>query len=146
MAWPRSLGDSPSLSQRPLVSHADLKPSVHLEGLTALEELRIAGIPITDEGMKHLSGLTALRVLQIYDDQANVGDSGVSALKDMRRLEYLWISGPITDRGLGQLEHLESLRFLYARSRMISDAAVQYLKQKLPILQEVRIDAPEANR
>ncbi len=60
----------------------------------------------------------------------------------MRRLEYLWISGPITDRGLEQLEHLESLRFLYVRSRAINDAAVEELKRKLPILQEVRIEAP----
>ncbi len=152
------LGDPPSLRHlRPLrslkrltlngsgrfQSDADL---VHLDGLTALEYLRISGIPITDEGMKHLAGLTALRVLQIYDNQVKVGDSGLSALKDMRRLEYLWISGPITDRGLEQLAHLESLRFLYVRSRTIHDAAVEELKQKLPILQEVRIDAPGTNR
>jgi hypothetical protein len=85
-------------------------------------------------------------LLQVYDDQVKVGDNGLSALKNMRRLEYLWINGPIADRGLEQLKHLESLRFLYVRSRTINDATIVELKQKLPMLQEVRIDAPGADR
>jgi len=148
------LGDPPSLRHlRPLrtlkrlsftgnrrfPSDADL---IYLKGLTNLEYLRIGGVPITDEGMKHLAGLTALRVLQLYDGQIKVGDDGLLALKDMQKLEYFWVRGPITDRGLEHLKPLASLRVLNVQSRTISEEAVAELKQKLPMLQEVVIRAP----
>jgi hypothetical protein len=39
----------------------------HLKGLTALQELSLWRTPVTDAGLQHLKGLTGLRVLCLCD-------------------------------------------------------------------------------
>jgi hypothetical protein len=52
----------------------------HLAGLTALERLWLIGTQVTDAGLAHLSRLTALEVLWLDDTQ--VTDAGVRKLKE----------------------------------------------------------------
>ena len=52
---------------------------VHLAGLTALKTLWLATGQITDAGLVHLAGLTALKTLTLYDTQ--VTDVGVAELQ-----------------------------------------------------------------
>ena len=51
----------------------------HLTGLTALRVLWIRDTPVTDAGLAHLSGLTALQRLALSDTQ--VTDGGVAELQ-----------------------------------------------------------------
>ncbi|MBC8873173.1 MAG: hypothetical protein H8E44_27380 [Planctomycetes bacterium] len=50
----------------------------HLTGLTNLSHLSLSGTPVTDDGLRHLTGLTSLRSLDVCDTQ--VTDEGVMEL------------------------------------------------------------------
>lgn len=64
---------------------------VHLAGLTELQELNLSlNAWVSDEGLKHLKGLTNLRLLRLYG--ANVGPEGIRGLK--KALPRLRIEGP----------------------------------------------------
>ena len=52
---------------------------VHLAGLTALERLYLRGTQITNAGLAHLTGLTALEFLTLFRTQ--VTDVGVAELQ-----------------------------------------------------------------
>lgn len=115
----------------------------HLAGLTRLEELSISGIPIEDEGLEHLAELTSLRNLRLYDrDLIRVGDAGLRHLKDMRKLQVLQITGPITDHGLDHLRPLKSLQYLTMGTHMLSESSIEDLKREIPWLQYVRKNEP----
>ena len=52
---------------------------VHLAGLTALEELHLRGTQVSDAGLAHLAGLTALKELRLSYSQ--VTGAGVAELQ-----------------------------------------------------------------
>lgn len=109
-----------------------------LKPLTELEILEIRADSITNQGLKHIGGLSGLRVLNLirsrrfnYDDVSlkylsplvnlrkldlsgsAVTDAGMVYLKDMKGLEDLDLSGlDITDTGLEHLVGLARLKYL----------------------------------
>jgi hypothetical protein len=97
----------------------DFEPAefAHLSGLTKLETFEYAG-RITDEGIKHLASLTAMKYLALRN--ADVTDQGLKALSGMKNLDFLVIGGRITDDGLIHLEALPSLRFLSLETKTVS--------------------------
>ena len=106
----------------------------HLAGLTRLETLEYSGV-ITDEGVKHLAGLTAMTYLALRN--ADLTDLGLKAFSGMKSLDFLVIGGRITDNGLQNLQALKSLRFLSLDTRLVSFEGVRALKSRLPSLQTV---------
>jgi len=51
----------------------------HLKGLTALEVLHLFGTQVSDAGLEHLKGLTALKQLTLHGTQ--VSDAGIEELE-----------------------------------------------------------------
>lgn len=125
--------------------------------LTQLEHLRIRGSSIGDDGLKALSTMPNLRVLNLpqgkFTDAGlaqlkllpklqmlrigspQVTDEGIATLKDfpsLRRVHLIDI--PITDRGLADLQSIPKLESLYLDGANISDAAVDELFRKRPNL------------
>ena len=61
---------------------------------------------ITDAGMAHLAGLTALERLSVGGPELT--DHGLSNLVNMKRLTQLYLTGNFTDKGLRHLEGLKA--------------------------------------
>jgi RNA polymerase sigma factor (sigma-70 family) len=115
----------------------DFEPAefAHLSGLTNVETLEYAGL-LTDEGVKHLAPLSAMRYLALRN--ADLTDEGLKALSAMKSLDFLVIGGRITDQGLRHLEALKSLRFLALDTKLVSLEGIRELKSKLPSLHTVQ--------
>jgi len=75
----------------------------HLTGLTALEELDLWNTPITDAGVVHLTGLTALK--RLYLNNTQITDASLVHLTGLMALERLWIYGTqVTEVGVAKLQ------------------------------------------
>jgi hypothetical protein len=88
---------------------------VHLRGLTGLRELHLwSWGQLTGAGLAHLAGLTDLRVLSLFNG-ARVGDDALACLAPFPHLESLGLSrcGLVTDAGLARLAGRAALRELY---------------------------------
>ena len=66
-------------------SDDDLRP---LEGLKKLELLNLAHTLVTDAGLAHLRGMTALRELDLTG-RSGVTDAGLASLAGLRKLQTL---------------------------------------------------------
>ena len=119
-AWLRKrLGDeffqevtSVQFLERSNVTDRDLAP---LESLDRLEELAIHGAPITDSGLKHISNLTELRILSLWETRG-VSDAGLVHLAELTKLQTLNLYRcGITDAGLVHLRRMTDLDSLIAR-------------------------------
>jgi len=86
---------------------------------------------ITDAGLAHLETLSALTTLHVAGQRLT--EDGLSHLEGLSKLEQLMLSGPgLTDAGLGHLERLTRLRMLMIYSRDVSAEAQEALRIKLP--------------
>ena len=98
---------------------------------------------LTDAGLAHLAGLTAMERLVIGG--AGVTDGGLSSLANMHRLDSLNVTGNFTDEGLRRLEGLTSLRYLWVYSgNNFSPAAKERLRKSLPNLYSFTADDDRA--
>jgi len=106
----------------------------HLAGMSALKTVVLFGERpnpnITNAGLEHLKGLTNLEILNLYGTR--VTDEGLRHLQNMQRLRALILSPQITDAGLEHLEGLAGLRTLEITGTQITDAGVERLEQALP--------------
>jgi hypothetical protein len=111
-----------------------------LANLTRLKELWLAGAGISDEGIKHLSGLTNLESLGIAG-QSRITDVGLKYLANMQKLYRLRIhDGHFGDRALQYLENLPSLRWLELTSdNAFSNRAIRRFKEKNSNLEQLRL-------
>jgi hypothetical protein len=123
-----------------------------LECLTNLSQLRALSFyccsGITDDGLKHLHGLTGLKYLQLYrEDSLRAGfrgtlitDGGLVHLKDLASLENLNLIGQrITDKGMVEIAALTNLRGLLLRGDQITDAGLKQL-HRLKHLRQLHLD------
>ena len=85
-----------------------LAPISHLTGL---QILILYGTGITDEQMKYLKPLRALRALEL-SNEFSISSAGMAALKDLPALEYLSLDPGLTDAGLKHVGQLHNLRWL----------------------------------
>ena len=103
----------------------------HLSGLTNLQVLILWDIDVGDDGLKHLSGLTNLEALTLEGTQVT-GD-GLKHLSGLTNLGTLHLEGKkITDDGLKHLSGLTNLLWLSLKDTQVSDDGVKMLQQKLP--------------
>jgi hypothetical protein len=83
-----------------------------LSSLTLLESLEIGSLGITDEGVKHLAGLTRLKRLGLFGC-SRLTDESLRTISQLRSLENLSIShGYLTISGLTMLNSMTNLKNL----------------------------------
>jgi Leucine-rich repeat (LRR) protein len=85
-----------------------LAPISHLTGL---QILMLSQTGITNEQMKYLKPLRALRALEL-SNEFSISNTGMAALKDLPALEYLSLDPGLTDAGLKHVGQLHKLRWL----------------------------------
>ncbi len=108
---------------------------VCLANLTKLNRLRITGVGIDDEGVKHLSGLTNLEFLNIIcPGESRITDEAFKYLSNMDKLNRLYIKdGCFTDKALDYLDEMPSLTTLELTSDdAFSNRAIREFQQKNP--------------
>lgn len=131
----------------------DDKGAAFLGELRGLKHLNLSRVPygerrgdvglITDAGMKHLAGLTQIRILNL--SETGISDGGLRHLKGMMDLEELVLSSTaITDAGLEHLKALRSLKFL-SLDTGVTPAGLQGLRVALPQL-HIRREVPRHYR
>jgi hypothetical protein len=121
---------------------------VHLENLTALEELVLPEFPFSDNDLAHLAGLSKLKSLDLSSDR--ISNAGLLHLANMRQLEslslrktrittlepirgltqltHLDLSGsPIDDEGLRPLECFTGLQTLLLSQTRVTDVGIAHL-------------------
>ncbi len=100
-----------------------------LAGLTRLQELDLSKGRITDEGLKHLQGLTNLRSLTLFWNN-DVTDEGLRHLRGLTNLRRLDVSlcFDITDKGVSHLRGLTNLQYLGLDDTKIGDDGLVNIK------------------
>lgn len=98
-----------------------------LDGLDELEFLNIGPTHIGERGLKHLRGLTSLRIL---DPGHGVTDAVMPHIGELRRLENLSLRGAsISDSGLKAISSLETLKDLDLFGTNVSDQGLSALSR-----------------
>jgi hypothetical protein len=104
-----------------------------------LQTLDLSDTGVTDAGLKHLAGLTALQELILWT--AGVTDAGLKELKGLKDLRVLALRGPqVTDAGLVHLKGLKKLERLTLSGTRVTDAGVKAIKEAIPGLKVVAWD------
>jgi Leucine-rich repeat (LRR) protein len=107
-----------------LVTDHDLAP---LASFDRLEEFSISGAPITDAGLKHLSKLTSLRILSLWDTPG-VTDAGLAHLAALTKLQTLNLYRcDITDAGLVHLRWMTNLEALFLSKTKVTGPGLSHL-------------------
>jgi len=103
----------------------------HIVGMTKLEYLTLHYTQITDEGLEHLRGLSKLSRLNLSD--TSVGDRGIKHIEGLENLRELWLDNTrLTDDGLKHLEGLRNLHTLSLPHDECTQAGVEKLQRALP--------------
>jgi hypothetical protein len=100
----------------------------HLSGRKQLRVLHLgmSRRPISDAGVRHLSGLTDLEALDLQ--RATLSDAAVDALKNMKQLRTLHINGPaITDASVEHLLAMTKLRQLMVNNTSLTQKGIERL-------------------
>jgi hypothetical protein len=120
----------------------DLACLADLTGLRWLTVSRpgLSSEGISDAGMSHLAGLTAIERLSIGGP--GVTDAGLAYLTRMSWLNHLAVRGNFTDVGLRHLERLEMLGYVnLTGEHEFTPGGVQHLQESLPGVMLVGVDA-----
>ncbi len=118
--WTESERRSLSLSG-PAVTDNTLATVARMKNLQAID---LTDTSITDDGLKHLQGLTDLRHLHLRGN-GGITDAGMWSLRPLTRLESLDLSATkISDAGLANLGVFSQLRSLSASGTRITDAGL----------------------
>ena len=120
-----------------------------LQYLVGLEELYLAGLPISDEGLKSLKGLRNLKSLVLSGPSRSgsasetppvtmkLNGSGLQVVAKLPQLEKLWLNRlPIDAKHLNAFSHATKLREIWLSSAA-SDGRLSTLGPELLALQEV---------
>ena len=117
------------LSLGPAITNVGLR---HLNGLTALRTLDLSRTQLTAGGLRYPRQLPLLQTLSLRNTKIN--DEDLAQLARFPRLVRLDLAGtPISDAGLIHLTDLPYLQSLVLERTHISDAGVEQL-QKMPSL------------
>lgn len=98
----------------------------HLAGMTSLTKLRLSNTQIKGEGLKHLAGLMQLPNLTLSHTQ--VGDEGLKHLAGLTNLGWLDLSHTqVSDEGLTHLTGMTHLTWLLLENTQVSDEGLKHL-------------------
>ena len=87
---------------------------------------------VTDDGLRHLAGLTNLRVLAL--PERGITDAGLVHLKDLDNLQELWLDFlPLTDESTTHLRDLTGLKVLRFYQASITDKGMQNFRDMLEL-------------
>lgn len=101
---------------------------MHLEGMTQLKNIHLINARVSDAGLVHLSRLTNLQGLSLTG--ARVTDAGLEHLQAMTQLRTLSLTNcGVTDRGLTKLQHCTELESLDLLRSNITDGGLAYLRR-----------------
>ena len=104
---------------------------VHLVEMKQLKKLNLWRVPITDEGVASLAGLTEMEWLNL-DNVAYLSDDGLPHLKAMTKLKFLHLgSTAVTDAGMQHLIGLTALDDLKVTRTGVTEQGVSELKKTL---------------
>jgi hypothetical protein len=106
----------------------------------------IAPMPVTDDGLEHLKGLTGLQALTL--GISKMTDKGLGAVANLKNLEFIDLKpttrAEITDEGLLQLRTLPALKELRIHQSIqhdgskVTEEGIAALSKELPGLKIVR--------
>lgn len=92
--------------------------------------LNLAGTKITNEGLKHLTGMP---LIKLHLERTKIGDDGLKHLKSLKDLEYLNLyDTKVTDAGIEHLKDLKKLKKLYVWKSEITEDGIMKLGKLLP--------------
>jgi beta-lactamase regulating signal transducer with metallopeptidase domain len=104
----------------------------YMPKFTTLRLLALAWKQATDEGLKHLAGVTSLREIHIWK-AAEVTDAGIESLQDLKNLEVVQVNGSkLTDASLRTLSLLPKVENLSLQGSEFTDeglASLSTMKQ-----------------
>jgi hypothetical protein len=116
----------------------------HLKGLSAIRMLNLQNTNVNDAGLVHLSGMTGLRYLDL--DHTQVSDAGLMHLQHLTGLETLKLEGTqVTDAGLAHVKRLGGLQRLVLRDTKISDSGLVNI-EALPRLEYLDVTKTSVTR
>lgn len=100
----------------------------HLKGPTALAEIDLRSTAIGDLGIKHLKELTGLKILGLGGTR--IGDAGLAHLPVFTQLQHLGLGDNprIGDAGVAHLGKLAKLTLLALYNTDVGDSGVEHLK------------------
>jgi serine/threonine protein kinase len=101
-----------------------------IKGLAPLKKLRLlyfGFLPISDESMDVIAGMTELRTLHLGETQ--VTDVGFSKLATLVHLEDLGTPPGVTDQGLSILGNFPQLKMLGLKQQHVTDTSVAQLQR-----------------
>jgi len=106
------------------ITDAGLK---HLTGNETIEGMTLGRTQISDEGLSVIGTLPNLRGLALFDN--DIGDEGVEHLSDLKKINGIDLSETrVTDAGVEHLSSLSSLTVLSLRSTDATDDCMEDLR------------------
>lgn len=134
------LSRCPSLRELDLMfMNLDAAVIDHITAASSIESLNLynIGVRITDDVLRRIAGLKALKRLDILAKDASempITDAGIRHLAGLKKLEYVWLNycAGVTDAALKHIEGLTSLRELRLDKSRITKAGVNRLKAAIP--------------
>jgi RNA polymerase sigma factor (sigma-70 family) len=111
---------------RKWILHDRVRMPVTFAELRSMPEMFFLGPGVTDEDLRYLHGLEALRTLHLC---GRVTDIGLDKLRDLPNLRTLILTGcsQITDKGLVALQHLPDLETLDLSGSPVTDECLKYV-------------------
>ena len=101
--------------------------SPHVRGSEHISQLRLVGHAITDEELGAVQGFARLK--ELYLSETSVSDEGLKHLSGLNQLLVLVLEGPFTDAGLGNLSGLERLENLQLIGASVEGPGFGHLKE-----------------
>jgi Leucine-rich repeat (LRR) protein len=110
---------------------------MYISKLTALRELKVTSIHITDNGIKHISqSLTSLEILSLTGCGHFITDAGLKSLANLTSIHTLYLAcfHKITDNGLKSLSTLTRLHKLDVfRCKQITENGLKSLSSLIAL-------------
>ncbi|HEY9754966.1 MAG TPA: hypothetical protein V6C97_07395 [Oculatellaceae cyanobacterium] len=105
-----------------------------ISSIPSLSHLILKKTSITDGGIVHLKGLSALQTLNVPSQISDAGLKNIGELSSLTRLDVSYTS--ITNAGIKYLVPMDSLSELYLNDTKLTDGVFEHLKE-MPSLKTV---------